>query len=179
MVEGTVERGGIRWLNVEILRNRLDGKVVFSFRADPRIEEYFKNISKGRVGTVAEIYGSGCTEWQPIEGEFTTYYVGHDSFDSQSSFFFGAPGRSFRIESNPDRDGRDRDDPLREAINLSFLHLKGVSDEKGITFSLKVPMSYSEMKRLKVKFEAAVGEFVKEYLTNVRIVLQISSFEAP
>lgn len=155
----TINSKGIDWLLLEVGWTK-EG-VKWSFKVDPRVEEFFKSFS-GNQFSPANILGG--RDWTAIgEAPLQCYQVSEDAFHHANHFFLGYQSFPMFVDQFPNK------------INLSFLQVVGASEGK--EFLVKTPLSKGGKKDVRMMIERGMNEFAREYLMFGKMVIRVSSFE--
>lgn len=162
MGEVSITSKGIDWLSLEVGWAKEGTKL--TLRVDPRVEDFFKNLSAGNMHSIGAQGGRDWNLVNPLgEEPLQSYTIMEETFHHSMSFFMGYPSFPMYLDSFPNK------------INLSFLHLVGAS--AGKQFIVKTPISSGGRKDLRSSIERGMQEFVREYLMFGKMVIRVSSFE--
>lgn len=155
--EETLVKGGEQMISVSLLRNTAGIKV--TVKAHPAVEEHFAAQS-GELLSVTE-FGREWTSKSALQ----VYHVVADP-----GVVTGPSGR-YQIATVGRALVND------EVVNLSFLRLRGISEENGVTFYLKGAYSWPYVQKLAQRIVQAGRQFYMDYLKPGDITVTISTQE--
>lgn len=159
-VESSAVKGENCWLELSLERNihKTAKGLIVRAKADPRIEDFLKDLAAGEVEGVS-LYGR---YWHPVkpDGELKVYKIPKGSLQDMPGVHFNLPGAAFRHTN----DG---------TLNLSFLRLVGIGSPEGVRFELSGPTSVSFARAIAPEITRQTVSFVREYISPMVINLRI------
>jgi len=160
----SIVRKGEEVANVTLRRGAVDGDgrpicstgLSVSVKVHPAIEQFIKGLGNGNVKS-AELYDK---EWVPVRDE-PGLEIYHCNPFLGNGFRLDIPGSKLEDEHGN--------------INLSFLRIKGISLDEGVTFGVRGVYSLEKMQQLREKIARTVQGLYRDYIKtselNVTIVM--------
>lgn len=149
-----------KWAKILIQNNKAGAGIDITVRALPEIEQFMKNLGRGRKDPI-ESYGG---MWiKPDERSLDVYALAQGLSEDRVNYTIAYPGREIILDD--------------DVVNISFLRLAGISEGTGVTFTLAGVMSAKERIDLRNKFSRAVRQFCLDYITPTKVSVVIEGNE--
>lgn len=87
-------------------------------------------------------------------------------------FTIDKPGDQLLLEAQNSLTGRNE-----AIVNLSFLRLQGISEEKGVEFGVRGVYSYESLKEMDRRLTAGIRKFYTRYLKPIDLSIQVHTQE--
>lgn len=143
-------------LGIHLRFRRFTGGVQMNVRALPEVEEFVKGLGDGATIPLSQYGGIWSAPGEAVEP--LVYNL--DQAMRSADFTLGGIGEALV-------------DERRGHANLSFLRFKGISQEGGVTFVVKSPMSRTMIRGIGPVLSRAASRLVDEYISPVDIEIRV------
>lgn len=163
----TIIKHGETCLQGVLYRNMVG--TAFRVKVHPGVEEFFAKLA-GPDRQIIEVKAAG-RFWSPVgDKPLTAYYLSEAlPSDQDPSYRF-----SLTHLGGPLITGTEEG---REAVNLSWLRLVGISD--GITFGIKGVHTLPQLRSIQDRLAQAFQSFYRQYMRPINLGITVSTTELP
>lgn len=156
--------------------HRSPAGLTMSIHVHPIVEEFVQGLT-GTEATQVDVKTLG-RYWRPLREDiplmvWRTEKLPHSEYEEDSTrFTLDKPGDPLLADYADPLTGR-----TAKMVNLSFLRLVGISEARGVTFSIKGVYSYEVLKEMDRNLTAALRKFYNRYLKPIDLSIMVHTQE--